>query len=128
MYDANSTLQASTTQTGSFTSTSISLRNPATTASVNIGGTPRELALDAQIVVTAISGTPTSVTFSLQHSDDNSTWYTIASQLDAPFSASTGVTYIAFETDKPYVRLVETMVGGTTPSITYFARLGISRP
>jgi hypothetical protein len=125
-FDAAQVLQASTTKTASFNSTSISLRNPSSTTGTNKGGTPRR-GLKAAVRVTAISGAPT-VTFKIQHSDDNSAFTDLATQLDASFSASTGTTSIPFETDKPWVRLVQTLSGGTSPSITYSADLSIVRP
>lgn len=127
-YDANLILQASVTKTSSFNSTSISLRNPTSTTNTNRGGTPRR-GLKARVDVTAISGTPTSVIFKIQHSDDNSTFYDLAYENNGGgFSASTGTDTISFDTDKPWIRLVMTLTGGSSPSVTYSADLGIARP
>jgi hypothetical protein len=126
MYDALSVLQASVVKTATFNSVAINLRNSSSTTGTNRGGTPL-YGLVARVLLTAITGTP-SVVFKIQHSDDNSTWVDIASQPDAAFSASTGFTHIPFETDKPWVRLVQTMTGGSSPSITYSGDVGLSRP
>ena len=128
MYDSLSILQASVAKTASFNSTSINLRNSTSTSGTNKGGVGPMKALNARVIVSAISGTPTSVTFKIQHSDDNSMFTDLATQLDAAFSASTGVTFIPFSTDKPWIRLVQTLVGGSSPSVTYQGDLGLSRP
>lgn len=125
-YDNNLVLQASTTQTASFNSVGLSLRQPASTTGTNIGGSPKDGPLKVRVRVTATSGTTPTSTFKIQHSDDNATWADLAYQLDPTFSA-TGITFIPFETDKPFVRLVST-IGGTTPSFTYAAEIGICRP
>ena len=111
-YDANAVLQASVTKTASFNSTGVDLK-----------GTPRR-GLKARVIVTAASGTSPTLDPKVQHSDDNSTFTDLAAgaQLTA-----TGEVFIPFETSKRYVRLVAT-IGGTTPSFTYQADIGLARP
>lgn len=125
-FDSNLVLQASTTQTASFNSAGVSMRQPSATSLTNAGGTPRR-GLAARIGYSAASNASgsNSVVFSIQHSDDNSTWTTIAQQLEAALALSTtaqaGVFTIPFSTDKPWVRLVMTLSGGgSTPTVTYY--------
>ncbi len=125
-FDANLILQAATTQTASLNSSGVNLRGSTSTSGSSRGGTPRR-GLFARVLVTAISGAPT-VTFKVQHSDDNSSWSDLAVQQQASFSASTGVAFVHFETDKSWVRLVQTLSGGSSPSITYSAAVSAVRP
>lgn len=126
-YDANAVLQASVTKTATFTGTGINLLNGIATGVINNGGTPSR-GLAARVNVTAISGAP-AVVFKVQHSDDNSTYYDLAFEENGVgFSATTGQDFIVFATKKSYVRLVMTLTGGSTPSITYDAQIGLSYP
>jgi hypothetical protein len=121
--DSNLVLAASATITASANSTGIDLK-----------GTVRH-GLYAQIdysAATNASGS-NSVTFSVEHSDDNSTYYALSSGASAIVTLSTtaqaGEIHISFETDKRYVRLVSTFAGaGTTPTITRGAWVTLSRP
>ena len=73
--------------------------------------------LDLEIVVTAVSGTSPSITFSVQWSDDGST-FEPASPADA-FTAMTGTGGVVerFTVKGAFYRLAWT-VSGTTPSFT----------
>lgn len=116
MYDANLTLQASVTKTSTFSSTGVNL--PA--------GTPRR-GLKARVIVTAASGTTPTLTPKIQESADNSTWTDLAFPVGTDAMSDVGVVFIPFETHLPYVRLVAT-IAGTSPSFTYSADIGLSRP
>jgi hypothetical protein len=121
--DSNLVLVASAAITASANSTAIDLK-----------GTPRR-GLKAQIdysAATNASGS-NSFTFSIEHSDDNSTFYALSSGASAVVTLSTtaqaGEIHIPFETDKRYVRLVSTLAGaGSTPTITRGAWVVLSRP
>lgn len=84
--------------------------------------------------------TPT-FTFSIDHSDDNSTWTThssgasdiITTTPNITSGGKWGVVYLPIATDKRYVRLTVTKAnggggGGTNPNITYKASIVISMP
>lgn len=120
-YDALTVLQTLTTKTASFQGSAVDLKS----------GTPRR-GLKARVVVTSYSsGTAgTNVTFTIDHSDDASTWYTLSSAvpLTTTTSAQQAVLHIPFETSKRYVRLSVTMSGGASPSVSYFGDIGIARP
>lgn len=121
--DSNLVLAASATITASANSTAVDLK-----------GTPRR-GLKAQInysAATNASGS-NSFTFSLEHSDDNSTFYAMSSGaadiINLSTTAQAGEIFIPFETSKRYVRLVSTLAGaGSTPTITRGASIVLSRP
>ena len=122
--DANSVLQASVTKTASFNSAGVDLKT----------GTPRR-GLKAVVRYSAAnhaSGTGT-FTFSMEHSDDNTTFYATGSGaadvITLTTTAQAGEIFIPFETSKRYVRLVETLgAGSTTPTITYEGWIVLGRP
>jgi hypothetical protein len=121
--DSNLVLQASTTITATTNSTGVDLK-----------GTPRR-GLKAQINYTAAANASGSntVTFSVEHSDDNSTYYAMSSGAADVITLSTtaqaGEQFIPFETSKRYVRLVSTVAGaGTSPTITRQGAIVLSRP
>jgi hypothetical protein len=121
--DANLVLQSSVTKTASFNSTGVDLK-----------GTPRR-GLKAVVKHTAsanASGSNTLV-WSVEHSDDNSTFYALASGAGDTVTLSTttqaGEISIPFETSKRYVRLVLTVAGaGGSPTTTYEGHIVLARP
>lgn len=121
--DSNLVLAASAAITASANSTAVDLK-----------GTPRR-GLKAQInysLATNASGS-NSFTFSLEHSDDNSTFFAMSSGaaniINLSTTAQSGEIHIPFETSKRYVRLVSTLAGaGSTPTITRGAQIVLSRP
>jgi hypothetical protein len=132
--DANLVLQASVTKTASFNGTGVSLRQPSSTTGTNLGGTPRRgmVARVTYSSATTASGTATA-TFSVDASDDNSAFSSVASGLGGPVSFSgatgaSGVVHIPFNTDKPWARAVLTLASGTSPSITYAVEVVPARP
>lgn len=126
MQDALSVLQAAVTKVASFNSTGFNL-----VTGTGVAG------LVARVVYSAastVSGTETA-TFTIEHSANNSTWYTVASAAaDVVTLSSTvgaGEIFIPFRTDKAYVRLVLTIAdlsSGNTPTITYSASLTLAKP
>jgi hypothetical protein len=122
--DANLSLQASVTKTASFNGAGVNLKS----------GTPRR-GLKARVLYSAASNASgsNSVTFTIEHSDDDSTYALLASgAADAVAlgtTAKAGQLFIPFETSKPYVRLVATVSGaGSTPTITYSGDILLGRP
>lgn len=122
--DALLTLQASVTKTATFNGTALDLKT----------GTPRR-GMKAKVYYSAATNASGSntVTFSVDHSDDNSTFYSLASQVETPIALSTtaqqGEIHVPFETSKRYVRLTVTVSGaGSTPTVTYAGYLSLSRP
>jgi hypothetical protein len=102
-----------------------------------VGGTPIvNNPMWAQVLYSAASsGTANSTAqFDIQHSDDNSTWYTLTSGADQVLTLTTtaanGEVFLPVVTSKPYIRLALTITPGSsaTPTITYQAFLGESRP
>lgn len=123
--DANLVLQASVTKTASFNSTGVDLA---------VGG-PKGRSLEARVVYSAAANASGSntCTFSVEHSDDNSTYYALASGaadvLTLSTTAQAGEQFIPFDTSKRYVRLVLTVAGaGTSPTITYAGHIVPARP
>ena len=122
--DVMAVLQSSVTKTASFSGAGFDLK----------AGTPRR-GLKAVVRYSAAqnaSGSNTA-TFSVEHSDDNSTFYALSSGAADVVTLSTtaqaGEVHIGFETSKRYVRLVLTIAGaGSTPTITYEAYLELGRP
>jgi hypothetical protein len=122
--DANLVLQSSTTKTASFNGTGVDLKV----------GTPHR-GLVARILYSAAANASGSntVTFSVEHSDDNATFYAMASgaadALTLSTTAQAGEITIPFSTSKRYVRLVCTIAGaGSTPTVTYEGALQLARP
>jgi len=122
--DALITLQASVTKTATFQSTAIDLKT----------GTPRR-GLKARVIYSAATNASGSntVAFTIEHSDDNSTFYTLSSGVENNVALSTtaqsGEFYIPFETSKRYARGDSTFSGaGSTPTITYGGEISLSRP
>jgi hypothetical protein len=122
-YDANAVLQASVIKTATFNGAGYDLKT----------GTP-VTGLVARVVYSAASNAAgsTTVTFSIDHSDDNSTFYALSSAASDVVTLSTtvqtGELFIPFRTSKRYVRLTVTVTGGTTPTITYYSEIGLSKP
>jgi hypothetical protein len=122
--DANGVLQTSVTKVASFNSTGFDLKT----------GTPRR-GLKARFVYSAAANASgaNSVTFSVEHSDDNGTFYPLASGasdiINLTTTALSGEISIPFETSKRYVRAVATFAGaGGSPTITYQTDLAPGRP
>jgi len=121
--DALLTLQAAVTKTATFNGAGLNIKT----------GTPRR-GMKAKVYYNTANNASGSgvVAFSIDHSDDNSNWYNIGSQVETPLTLTTtnqqGELHIPFETNKKWVRLTCTITGGTTPTITYSGYLGISRP
>jgi hypothetical protein len=76
-----------------------------------------------------------TATFKIQHSDDDGTWYDLTSGasdvLTLTATALNGRILLPVSTDKRYIRLVLTIANGdgsSTPTITYTASLGFSKP
>lgn len=122
MYDALQVLQTLFTTSTGYSSTAVDLKT----------ATPRR-GLKARVIVPAISsvGTAGIVTFSIEHSSDNTTFTEIAraDPITNAAAAVEKVLFIPFDTSKRYVRLaVANTVSTGTPSIAYKADLGIARP
>lgn len=123
--DANLVLQASVTKVDSFTSATVDLK----------AGGPKGRSLVARIVYSEAyeaSGSKT-VTFTVEHSDNDSNWYLVASGAADVLTLSTthqaGEIFIPFDTTKRYVRLVMTLSANTnSPTITYQAHIVPARP
>ena len=123
MRDALPVIQASVTKTSTFQSTG-----------VNLKATPkRGLAISVIYSAATNASGSNSVTFSVEQSSDDSTYYALSSaasqvinlsttaqsgQIDIPFVLGPGMTY---------ARLVATIAGGgSTPTVTYYADLGLA--
>jgi len=122
--DALIQLQASVTKTATFQGTAVDLKT----------GTPRR-GLKARVIYSAATNASGSntVAFTIEHSDDNSTFYTLSSNAEYNLALSTtaqsGEIFLPFETSKRYVRLVATITGaGSTPTVTYGGEITLSRP
>ena len=125
MTDALNVLAASATITNSANSTAVDL---------GVGGTLLR-PLYARIIHSATSNASGSatITYSIEHSSDNSTFYTCASGADQVITTSTtaqaGEVFIPFVTDKRYVRLVTTFSSTTgTPTTTRQAAITTTKP
>lgn len=123
MYDALSSLQTAVTKTATFNGTGKDLRV----------GTPRR-GLKARFIVTSYVSTGTAGTVftpTIDHSDDNTTFTTLATgtAMTGATASATAVIYIPFETSKRYVRASITVSPTSgTPSIVYAAEIGNARP
>ncbi len=123
--DANLALQASVTKTATFNG-----------AGVDLGAGPStKFPLFAEVIYSAATNASGSntVTFSVDHSDDNSTFYAhtsgAADAVSLSTTAQSGVVYIPIATRKRYVRLTVTVSGaGSTPTVTYLGKIVASRP
>lgn len=123
--DANLQLQASVTKTATFNGAAVNLP----------GGTPRR-GLKARVIYSAASNASgaNAVTFSVDVSPDNVTWYTgefqgVDTAVNLSTTAQSGEIFIPFETSQPYVRLSATITGaGSTPTITYQGDIVLARP
>src|SRR5688500_18306314 len=106
MYDANAVLQSSVTKTATFNGAGYDLG----------GGTPIH-GLVARVVYSAATNASGSnaVTFSIDHSDDDSTFYALSSGaadvVNLSTTAQTGEIFLPFRTNKRYVRLTCTVSG-----------------
>ena len=110
-YDAKLTLSATLTSTASVTATGVDL----------VTGTGKE-GLTARFVATTVGGTSPTFTPVIQHSDDNTTYTALASSNPVSLTAA-GIAEVRFSTPKRYVRAVAT-IGGTSPSIVWYAEVG----
>lgn len=123
MYDKLSVLQAEVTKTASFNSAGLDLSK----------GTRLE-GMVARVLYSAASNASGSgtVTFSIEHSDDNAAFTALASGAADKITLTTtdqaGEIFIPFQTSKRYVRLVCTISGGTTPTITYEGDVTFTNP
>lgn len=119
MQDAALVLQTSVTKTASFNSTSIDWQ---------YGNSPRPLYAKIRYSAATNASGSNAVTFTIEHSTDNSTWYTHTSGADQVLNLSTtaqvGEVIIPILTRYRYIRLVATFSGaGSTPTITYLAAI-----
>lgn len=122
--DALIQLQATVTKTATFQGTAVDLKT----------GTPRR-GLKARVIYSAATNASGSntVAFTIEHSDDNSTFYTLSSNVELNVALTTAAQsaeiFLPFETSKRYVRLVATFTGaGSTPTITYTGDIMLGRP
>lgn len=120
-FDGLQVLQASVTKAASFNSTGVDFQT----------GTTRTK-LFARVLVTAATSTTTNTaTFTLEHSDDNSTFYALGSAaadvLSLTTTNQTAQVWIPILTPKRYIRLVLTTAGGGTPSVTYQGEISFGR-
>ena len=125
MTDALNVLQSSTTITNSANSTAVDLN-------VNEGTLHR--VLWARILSTASNASSNqTITYKIQHSTDNSTFYDCASGAADVITTTTTATgyeiFIPFVTNKRYVRLVTTFSATTgTPTTTHEAYIVQTAP
>lgn len=122
--DALGVLQAEVTKTASFNGAGYDLTT----------GTP-DRGIVALVNYSAASNATgaNSVTFSVEHSDDDSTYYALSSGaadvINLTTTAAAGEIFIPFRTDKRYVRLVATVAGGgTVPTVTYSGHITYTKP
>lgn len=123
--DAKLAVQASVTKTATFNGAGVDLAN----------GTPLADPLWLRVIYSAATNASGSnaVTFSVDHSDDNSTFYALTSGasdvVNLSTTAQSGEIYLPFVTRKRYVRLTATFSGaGSTPTITYGGEITLARP
>lgn len=123
-YDAQGVLQASVTKTATFNGAGYDL----------VKGTPLH-GLVARVYYSAAANASgaNTVTFSVDHSDDDSTYYALSSGaadvVTLSTTAQSGLVYIPFETNKRYVRLTVTVAGaGGSPTVTYESQIGYTKP
>lgn len=138
MYDANLAVASTVVSTATTTnSAAIPLRNPAPTAGINVGGTPKR-GMFLRVRVTACTGAAQTVDFTVQHSDDGINFATLASPEASSYNvtfaspsmqlvnaAGVGILYIPVNTNKAYIRLT-CVTTGATVAVTYRAELGVA--
>lgn len=122
MYDANLILQTLVTKTTAFASDAVDLKV----------GTPRR-GLKARLIVptASCSATGAVVTPEVQHSDDGTAWSTLTrfEPITLTTVAQSVQDFRTVETIKPKIRMnMAFSVTTGSPTITYQADLGISRP
>lgn len=122
--DEQAVLQASVTKVDTFNSAGYDL----------VSGTPARGCV-AVVNVSSASNTTgnATITYKIQHSADDSTYYDCASGADQIITTSATATpyeiCIPFSTKKRYVRLVATFSSTTgTPTATYSGYITFSRP
>lgn len=122
MYDTLQVLQSLTTSSSGFSGTAVDLK----TQTARRG-------LKARVIITNASQSAANgvVTFTIDHSTDNTTFVTL-STADPITNSSTAVTkeiFIPFETPKRYVRLsMANTVSTGTAAIAWKGDIGLSRP
>lgn len=124
MYDKLSVLQAEVTKTASFNGSGYDL---------TAGGYPNERLMARVLYNSAANASGSGVvTFSIEHSDDNVAFVALASGAADKITLTTtdqdGEIFIPVTTNKRYIRLVCTIAGGTTPTITYSGDIGTAAP
>lgn len=126
-YDANLQLASETAKTGSTNSTGINLKT----------GSLRGPVMWARVEVTAgtASVSDVTLTFSVEHSSDDSTYYAHTSGADQVVTITSGgsvrsrdVVWIPIVTEKKYIRLAMVKGGGTLASGAYNAYITNSHP
>lgn len=121
-YDELGALQAAVTKTTAFQGTGYDLKT----------GTPRR-GLKARWRVTDYSGAGAGAVWTpvIEHSDDNTTFQTLATgtPLTVGTAAGTSLQFLPVNTRKRYVRASVTLSPTTSsPSISYAVELGIAEP
>ncbi len=124
--DANAVLQATVTKTATFNGAGIDTIN---------GGPARGFRAEVAVSAATVATTGTAaevVTFTIDVSSDNTTYRTLATApaLTLTATAQTADFAMAFHVPKNehWYRLTATFAGsGTTPSISYLARVGDAR-
>jgi len=123
MLDKLGYLQESVTKTASFNSAAYDLR-----VGTPLGGFYARVGYTAASVATNTS----SLVFSIEHSDDNSTWYAhtsgAADAVTLTTTAKSGEIFLPIKTQKRYIRLVATLTQGTgtTPTFTYESQISLT--
>lgn len=115
MRDANLQLKAAGAETSSTNHTAVDLK------AVRPG-----MVLNAQAIVTAVSGTSPTLALVIQESADNSTWRTIATFVPALTAA--GINETSFRPTQRYIRSSSTIAGTDTPTFTYGVDIVSVRP
>lgn len=125
MYDSLSVLSASATVTATTNGAAYDLHT----------GTPNH-GIYARVFYSEAANTAgdTTVTFKVQHSDTTTSGDFVdltsgaADTITLDTTPQEGEVFIPIQTQKRYVRLVCTIAGGTSPTITYSGEIGLSRP
>jgi len=126
-YDANLQLANESAKTGSTNSTGINLKT----------GSLRGSVMWARVEVTSgsASGSDVTLTFSVEHSTDDSTYFAHTSGADQVVTITAGgsvrsrdVVWIPIVTEKKYIRLAMVKGGGTLASGAYNAYISNSHP
>ncbi len=123
VYDALTVLQALTTKTATFQSTGFDLKT----------GTPRR-GMVARFLVSNYQSVSTAgavFTYSIEDSDDNTTFNTLAAAppVTAGTAAGTKEINIPFSTQRRYIRPVSTLTTSSgVPTNSYLVDLGIAKP